>query len=156
MLICKNCKKKYEPKHLNQKCFCTGKCRKKWSSVFYKERRKELWHDWYNENKEHKKEYSKEFYSRPINKKRKKKASKMWFKKNRKKMRVWYRNYRLNETVRNNDLVRRWTNTHCKKKDMCEICGSVKNLRFHHTRYVRDCRYARTLCKKCHIKQHIS
>ena len=149
MLKCKFCQKDFE--------YTGGRCRRVYCSESclasaMKLRRKELWPGWARKNKQRRKQYQHDRSLLPTVRERRIVTQKIWVANNRTHLAAWYRKRRLDEIVRKKDLVRRWTNMFCKKKLQCEKCGSNKYLEFHHERYIKDCKYAITLCRDCHRK----
>ncbi len=142
---CKKCKNPFQEKG-NKKQFCSNSC----GRLFWDKRRKELWPAWYQKNKEKRKLYQQERSKDPEIFRKRKKKYKEWCANNHEHLAAWYRKRRLDKKVAKKDNVIRWTNMNCEKNNRCDRCSSKQDLEFHHERYIKDCKYAITLCRKCH------
>lgn len=104
------------------------------------EKRKAYLKKWREDNKEYMNKYMREHPQH------REKALKKWKNNNPSKV---LDNARIDrEKNRLKYITRNKVNNNNLKKKMCEECGSIENLEFHHTDYINN--IGITVCRKCH------
>jgi len=159
MKLCKFCKKKLVKKNGGKnweaKQYCDRTCKDKWRIIDPESKRKGKEYRLANEQKIKKRQSI--WYSN--NKKKVLKKQSIYQKNNREKINIYLKQYmrdkRKDEDFRFKDNIRRKTNYYFNKKTKCDVCGSAKNLEFHHLKYCWPLsnKDLMTLCRTCHRKK---
>lgn len=138
-------KKDYQQKH-----------RKKYFQEYYqrnKDKKRQYHREWYQKNKERLRKWYREYNERNN------RASyyKKWREKNRERLNNWYREYYKDSENRRKKDVRLKTNNYVRynniRPEKCVKCGSDKNIEKHHLDYNQPLKFI-WVCKKCHRKIH--
>jgi len=114
-----------------------------------KERIKETHKNWNENNKDKVRKINKKYYAK--NHEKLKHKAKEWSRKNREVINKKQKIFRKNNPER---FKARYKVKRVPLKKSCEICNSIIRLERHHWRYDKPL-MINTLCKKCHVIQHI-
>jgi hypothetical protein len=135
--LCQNCKVELANKRTK---FCSRKCYDKHrrSSATYK--------NYLERTREHRNEYSREYYDKhPL----KYRATRKKYNSSGK-----CKAYLLNYYYKNKEkiLVRKYSRDKHEKAELCQNCGEKQSLEIHHLSYEPNITI--TLCRKCHLNEH--